>query len=129
MYVNITEFFNNDSDNTHLYVGNGVDGGFLWDNAIDKVREGCIFLKTDHEVAIFLDDMIEGGTDPEDIKMYGSTEANALFLQVISYAIVEGGIYFFDVLFPDWQGYRSDDNTDARLYEGDEGRVYYYIGV
>ncbi len=113
----------------------GNDAGKItWNNAKREAVESPL-LPPDATRAF--NDWIRGfgAWEPEEIESWGATERNALLIQYIS-----GNLRELESLCPsegnddendygiDWDAARDNDQVSGRIYRGDDGRVYFYMG-
>ena len=70
-----------------------------------------------------------GAWSDDEIAAWSDVELNALLIQMIAGDIREAGL---DQLDPDWDEYEAgcrEGIYSFRLFVGDDGEVYYYIGT
>lgn len=101
-------------------------GSITWQNAIDAAPN---YLKSSEKRAEFKSYMQGfGAWSQSEIKAWSVKECNALLLQLISGDIRDAGL---DTTNPNWQQYQADSEAgriSGRLFCGDGGQVFYYIG-
>lgn len=68
-----------------------------------------------------------GTWDEAHIAAWSDTELNALCIQFISGDMREAGLSA-DTSDEEWAAYEADGNRTRRIYRGDDGRIYFYIG-
>ena len=134
MEIDITEFFKNvdtwplsGSIATH-----GPNAGpNTWTNAKAEARESPL-LKTEDELDAMRQWAKETGAwSREEITAWSPEEVNALFIQLVSGDMREArldGIEFDDI---DWEDYerRAENELNGAIYRGDDGHVYYDLGI
>lgn len=71
-----------------------------------------------------------GGWTKAEIERFTPTKVNALFLQLVAGDIRQLGADSLDEI--DWnkaEELQSEWQAPSSLYKGDDGRVYYYLGI
>lgn len=130
MEIDITEFFRNAAprDYSASAAELGQDAGRItWNHAIEDSPDYMLIDSDEKREAFraFVKD--SGGWSAEDIAAWSDIELNALCLQWIAGDMREGGICS-DWSADDWKEYESDDSLCHRIFLGDDGKVYFYIG-
>lgn len=134
MEIDITKLFNGDDYFPSKYSASAAEigqdaGRITWSQACEDAPE-YNFLDTSDKLDAFRAHIKGfGAWSDEEIAAWSDTECNALFLQLVSGDIREAGL---DTDAPDWPAYYADSEAgrvSGRTSEGDDGRVYYYLGV
>lgn len=132
MEIDITEFF--ETAEAFDYSASAADlgqdaGKITWRAAVDdatNVYPGL--LDTEEKRDAWRDDLRGfGAWEDEEIAAWSEDELTALLIQFISGDIRE----MEDLCGDDWEAYRvlqERGTCSGRLYRGDDGRVYFYIG-
>jgi hypothetical protein len=137
MQLNITTFFNSDVDMSDIS-GSRMEHGddaarITWNNAKEATRSHVPPLLDTEEKLDAMRDHVRGfgAWSRDELAEYSAEDLNALLLQFIAGDIRE-------VCSPDdmtadswWKEYESgcERGTYAgRMYRGDDGLVYYYLG-
>lgn len=128
MEITITRFFKECAprDYSASVAEIGADAGAVtWGHAIEDSPEYLV-LDTDDKREAFRDFVrSSGGWSDEEIARWSDVELNALCLQWIAGDIREDGI---DTANPEWEKHQSDNNNTGRIYPGDDGEIYFYVG-
>jgi hypothetical protein len=66
-----------------------------------------------------------GAWEEEEIVEWDNDELNALFIQLVSGDIKENE----HLQEGDWEAYDADENTRGHIFKGNDGQIYYYLGV
>jgi hypothetical protein len=102
-------------------------GKITWSAAVRDSSE-YLLLDTPEKVEEWKDDVRGmGGWEDEEIDAWSVEECNALLIQYISGDIREMESLCGD----DWAEYErfsEEGRVGGRLYRGDDGRVYFYVG-
>ncbi len=131
MEIDITDFFNSEtvdmSDTSGSQMEHGPDAGRItWRNAKEAAQE-YRHLTTVDQLAACRNHLTDMGLDTAEEAT--DDELNALFLQLVAGDIRE--VPDMDVGDWDWELYEklAERGTVAgRMYRGDDGRIYYYLG-
>jgi hypothetical protein len=132
MEINITRFFNEaapmDYSASVAEIGRNA-GPDTWRAAKDDAPDWN-FLDTDEKCQTFRDYCKGfGAWDDEERAAWSATECNALLIQMIAGDIRE--VPDMDPLAWDWTFYNAlveRGTISGRLYRGDDGQIYYYVG-
>jgi hypothetical protein len=129
MELNITQFFRDaapmDYSASRAELGNDA-GPSTWRAAVDDSPD-YMLLDTDDKRDAFRAHVREfGAWSQEDIAAWSDVELNALLLQMIAGDMRESDLDN-DPSDDDWRAYENSVNA-GRIYRGDDGDVYYYIG-
>ena len=92
-------------------------GEITWRNAMEETKEHCLVAESEQDT---LRDWIRqwGAWDDEEIAKMSNQETNALLLQFIASEIQEMA-----------QSVYEEDSPGGALYQGDDKRWYYYVGM
>lgn len=136
MEIDITEFFNScaprDFSASVAEIGDNA-GPATWQAACEESAEIAI-LDTDEKREAFRDFVREsGGWDDSEIAAWSDTELQALCIQWISGDMREPvgfelGPDTTDAQWADYGQQVADGQCAGRIYHGEDGRVYFYIG-
>ena len=97
-------------------------GQITWSNACDS---GLIFVSTDEEKQAARDYIKDfGAWSDEEINSWSDIELNALILQFISGHLRE---YLDAKEGPDFD--RWQENNGGNIFETEDGKLYYYLGI
>ena len=131
MELDITTFFRTAApmDYSASAAELGQDAGRItWTHAVEDADEYPILDTEDKRQAFREDLQGYGAWDEEEIEAWTDQELTALLMQMISGDIRESCL---DTDEPDWKEYEEGVESgtySGRLYRGDDGRIYYYIG-
>lgn len=131
MELDITDFFDNADafDYSASIAERGEHAGRItWGNAVADSKRFMMPDSPDKFAAVcdFLAGF--GAWKREELEAMPATELNALLIQFIA-GDIRG---FEDVAGADWSEYTrlcEAGVCSGRMYQGDDGRVYYYIGA
>ena len=129
MEINITSLLEEDLYQfSHSVAEGGQNAGKnTWNAALNGPRP---LLSTPEEISEFRDYVREfGAWTDEEIDAWDENECQALFLQMIAGDCREGGADSLGAM--DWQKYQEDSESgriSGRMFRGDDGQVYFYIG-
>lgn len=131
MELDITEFFEscNHADFSASVAELGKDAGRItWQASLEEAKSTRL-LKTPEQFAEFRLYMRDfGAWDEGEIAAWTEAECNALLIQLISGDIRGAGL---DTSCPDWAEYEEGVEAgrySGCIYQGDDGKVYYYVG-
>lgn len=131
MELDITKFFReacaSDYSASRLEKGDSA-GADTWRAACDDWEEYTILDSVEKDEAFRRYVRGFGAWSDEEIASWDDRELNALCLQMIAGDIRDAGL---DTENPDWVQYMRDSNAgrvSGRIYKGDDGATYYYIG-
>lgn len=136
MDIEITSLFRPDSNFVPFDLSNnratlGDDAARLTWNASKECAAEITLLDSDEKREAFRDFVRDsGGWTREEIAAWSDTELNALFLQWVAGDVREA---FHDAEFSkwDWADYQERAERGSivgRIWKGDDGRVFFYIG-
>lgn len=132
--IDITDFFNSaDAFEFSASVAERGEnaGKETWNNAKEEGTRAPL-LTTPDQIQALRDHVKEfGAWSREEIEAWSSVECNALFIQLVSGDMREAGLDQ-DPDDQDWQEYEKRaerGNCPGNIYRGDDGRVYYYLGI
>lgn len=131
MEIDVTEFFNagGHMDYSASRMEMGRDAGVItWRNACEASAEYCLLDTPDKLDAVRRYFRGFGAWSDEELAAKPDRELNALLLQFIAGDIRE---FSDDVSEWDWEAYRAEAATGSisgNLFEGEDNRVYFYIG-
>lgn len=132
MEIDITEFFNNAApcDYSASQMELGKDAGKItWAHALEAAPD-YNHLDTGEKLAAYRDDLREyGAWEDAEIDSWSAVELNALFLQEIASNMREGKL---DEGEPDWDAYTARSEAgqcSGRIYRGDDGKIWFYVGM
>lgn len=134
MEINITRFVTDadpfDFSASRAERGDNA-GPDTWKNAVAEGSNDPLLTTTEQ-----LDALREyvkgfGAWDDDEIAAWSDAECNALFIQLISGDMREAGM---DVELDefDWEEYEQcarAGQISGNIYKGDDGQIYYYLGV
>ena len=128
MDIDITEFFTKaapmDYRASVAEIGASA-GADTWRAACDDAPDWNMLDDDDDKLAAMRGWIkSSGGWSDEPDRVWASEELNALFIQLVSGDMREANL---DCDEPDWAAYGADENA-GRIYRGDDGQVYYYLG-
>lgn len=131
MEINITKFFNEcaprDYSASVLEIGHDA-GRVTWSAACEDAPD-YDHLDTEEKRESFRAHVGDfGAWSDDEISAWSDVELGALFLQMVAGDIREAGL---DTAAPDWDEYESgasDGQYSGRIFKGDDGQIYYYIG-
>ena len=139
MEINITAFFKN--ANPSAYSASIAERGDnaaaeTWRAAIEATNEYPL-LKTEElgawdeeKIAAFREYAAEfGAWDEEEIAKWTPTECNALLVQMISGDMREVGMDAYDWDWIEYERGCEAGEFSSRIFGGDDGEVYYYVGM
>lgn len=132
MEINITAFFKN--ANPSAYSASIAERGDnaaaeTWQAAIEATNEYPL-LKTEEELAAFREYAAEfGAWDEEDISKWTATECNALLLQMISGDMRGVGMDADNWVWGTYEDLCAEGGCPSNIFLGDDGEVYYYVGI
>ncbi len=134
MEIDITEFFNSETVDMSDISGSVMEHGpnaarITWNNAREASKEYRVLdsVEKDEAAREFLAGF--GAWTREEIDAWDDNDLNALILQFIAGDIRETPD--MDVGDWDWGLYQRlamEGAVAGRMYRGDDGRVYYYLG-
>lgn len=133
--IDITCFFNNEEPGEFsasvAEMGENA-GRITLDNALEHAADKPL-LTTPNQLQALRDDAKGYGVWKEDeIEGWSDEECNALFIQIISGDMREiEGLCMGDDGEIDWEEYErlaERGTIGGRLYQGNDGRIYYYLG-
>lgn len=134
MELDITAFFNVANPIEYsasvAEIGNNA-GSITWGNAREADFQ---ILTTDEQREAFRAFVREsGGWDDEEIATWSDNELNALCIQWISGDMREPvgfelGPHTTDAQWADYERQCNAGQCSGRLYRGDDGQIYFYIG-
>ena len=140
MEIDITDFFNNEdpSDYSASRAELGDNASKItWNAAKDRAASPPVMLDDDAKLAALRDHTRGfGAWEDSEIDAWDAVECNALFIQLISGDMREGGLYG-GMTEAEWATYAKDSEAgrvSSRIFRGDIpghegfGRVYYYLG-
>jgi hypothetical protein len=131
MELDITRFFMDEdaADYSASAAELGQNAGKITWNAAKEAATTYDFLDTDEKRDAFRAYVKGfGAWSEEEIAAWDNDGLNALLIQMISGDMREGGLNAGDNLTDaEWEEYENGGNA-GRLYRGDSGKVYYYIG-
>ncbi len=133
MEINITSLFNeicpSDFSASIAEIGQYA-GRDTWEAAKEEA-ESVELLTTLEEQQAFISHMEGMGfSATDDMDVWPHEELLALFIQLVSGDMREHLDNFGDDSESwDWEAYESDENTCGNLFQGDDGEIYYYLGV
>jgi hypothetical protein len=131
MELDITEFF--ESCNPADFSASAAELGknaarITWQASLEEA-ENTHLLETPAQFDAFRDYMKGfGAWEDDEINGWTAEECNALLIQVISGDIRESCL---DTSCPDWAEYEEGAEAgqySGRICQGDDGKIYYYIG-
>lgn len=132
MEINITTFFNNaapmDYSASVAEIGRNA-GADTWNAAKEDAPDYLMLDDADKLDAFRAYVKGFGAWDDAEIAAWSDIEVNALFLQMVSGDMREAGL---DAPSPDWEQYEIDSQKGlcaGNIFKGDDGQVYFYIGV
>ena len=134
MEIDITDFFN--GDDPSLYSASRAElgdnaGKITWSAAMERGATPPVMLDDDAKLDALRDHTRGfGAWEKEEIDGWTPQECNALFIQMVSGDMREGGLHA-DMTAKDWKRYERDaeaGRVSSRIGRGDDGRVYYYLG-
>lgn len=127
--INITHFFNNATpfDYSASKVEKGENAGRdTWQAACtDSTKYPLINLENADDFKQHVRGF--GAWNEAEIAKWSDIELNALFVQMVSGDMREGGL---DVPKPNWEEYEADAESgrvSGNIYRGDDGQIYYSI--
>lgn len=132
MEINITEFFNTAAPIEFFASAAelGADAGAVtWAAAVTAAETQYPLLKTAGEFSAFREFAAEFGAWTEtEIAEWSEPECNALLIQLISADIREGdtGSAWN---WAEYDALAQAGHCTSNLFLGDDGEVYYYVGV
>ena len=132
MEIDITSFFNSanpcDYSASRFELGDNA-GRITWQNALEADSG---LLDSPEKLEAFRDHVRGfGAWDDAEIAAWDRRECEALFVQMISGGMREAGLHSA-MAEEDWQEYEAcaqAGEIPSNLFRGDDGRVYYYIGI
>lgn len=131
MEIDITSFF--ESANSFEFSASHAERGRnagpeTWANAKQEGADAPL-LTTPEQMQALRDHVKEfGAWDAEEIAAWGDIECNALFIQMVSGDMREGGL---DSGEPDWEAYEAGQEKgtySGSIYRGSDERIYYDLG-
>lgn len=138
MELDITDFVRNAE--THSFSASRMElgdnaGQITWNNAVTEAASNTQWITADSrdEFESWVGDF--GAWDDDEIKAWSLDECNALLIQYISGDLneLESLCYSDDDEFMiDWnkaEKLSSAGTIGGRIYKGDDGRVYFYMGT
>jgi hypothetical protein len=131
MEIDITTFFKNAApmDYSASVAEIGANAGTdTWNAAKDDAPDYLMLDDADKLDAFCAYVKTFGAWSDAEIAAWSDIEVNALFLQMVSGDMREAGL---DCAEPDWAQYESDSEAGrcaGNIFNGDDGKVYYYIG-
>jgi hypothetical protein len=136
MEIDITDFYNGeDAGNFSASRAElGQDAGRItWRNALAEA-ESSPLLATEEQLEALRNDAKEsGGWTRTEIAAWSDSECNALFVQMVSAQMREiEKLCTLDNGDTDWPAYEAlceRGTVSGSLYRGDNGRIYYYLGI
>jgi hypothetical protein len=136
MEINITRFFNaaafRDYSASVAEIGNNA-GADTWSAACDDAPDYPELLATDEAREAFRDYVQSWGAwERAEIDARSNAELSALMIQWISGDAREAFPHArtsADISPDDWARYAESDDSAGRLFRGDDGSVYFYVGV
>jgi hypothetical protein len=132
MEINITSLLDLDAfPLSHSRAEGGENAGQnTWNAAKDQAAETPL-LNTPEALEEFRDHIREfGAWTEEEIAAWSDQECNALFLQFVAGDIREAGADSLDEI--NWKQYQIDAEAGrigGRMFRGEDGQVWYYIGM
>jgi len=131
MELNITKFFHEAApmDYSASVAEIGADAGrATWQAACDDAKDFPLLTTDEQREAFRAHVKGFGAWSADEIGAWSDTELNALCIQMIAGDIRETGMNT-DVF--DWQEYEAQAHAGmiaGRMFRGDDGEVYFYIG-
>ena len=135
MELDITDFFNATEDNASLYSASQMEAGenagkLTWGAALGAAP-GSGLLTTSDERREF-EDFVRavGAWEPEEVKGWSDDKCRALLIQMIAGDMREAELdcYSSDEDWAEYERRAEAGDISSRLFRGDDGRIYYYIG-
>lgn len=133
MQIDITDFFQNECprDYSASVAELGQNAGQdTWNAALENAPDYSHWLPGEDERQELRDYLREfGAWSPEEIAAWTNDELLALLIQLISGDIRVGGL---DVESPAWEAYEQaakDGQCPGNIFRGDDGRIYYHVGL
>ncbi len=136
MEIDITDFFANaeHAEFSGSVAERGANAGpETWHNAMDAAKS-TVFLTTAEQLDEFRNYMREfGAWDDSEIKGWSEQECNALFIQLVSGDVRENEDLCMNVdgevdwTLHDELAHRG--TISSCIYQGDDGKIYYYVGT
>lgn len=128
MEIDITDFFNQcapmDYSASRAEIGDSA-GAMTWRAAMDDSEDHPLIATDDEREEFRAHIKGFGAWDSNEIAAMSHQELNALMIQMVAGDMRECGL---DVEEPDWVAYEENCTAASRIFLGDDGRVYYYIG-
>lgn len=110
--------------------GGWTSGRDCWLKALAAAKENCL-LDTEEKLQAMRDfARNSGGWTKEEIEDWMPKELNAMFLQCIAGDTRELGADSLDEI--DWEEaeeLQREGKATSNLFKGDNGRVYFYLGI
>ncbi len=130
MEINITKFFNEaapmDYSASIAEIGREAAKD-TWQAANDD-SEDYMMLDTEEKREAFRRFAQSAGfSEADEFSTWSDVQLNALFLQWISGDMREADLTA-DMSDEDWQAYERNENTAGRIFRGDNGQIYFYVG-
>jgi hypothetical protein len=130
MELDITQFFQNAApmDYSASIAEIGRDAGpSTWRAACEDSSDYPL-LDTEEKREAFKEFAQSAGfSEADEFSTWASETLNALCIQWIAGDMREAGLHA-DMTDEEWTAYGADDNKAGRIYRGDSGRIYFYIG-
>lgn len=135
MEIDITDFVMNEAPMDYsasiAEIGRGA-GKITWSAALERASEAPRLIADNPDALdAWRDDVREfGAWDDEEIDAWSAEECEALFIQFIAGDMREMD-FDPDWSDDDWSAYQKEAEAgqlSGRIYRGDDGRVYFYIG-
>lgn len=134
MEIDITKFFTTcapmDYSASIAEIGDSA-ARYTWCAAKDDAPANSDLLDNDDKRQEFRDYVKSfGAWDVEEISSWNNEELTALFMQFISGDMREGDMNaeMSDDEWTEYQERAENGNISGRIYKGDNGKIYYYIG-
>ncbi len=100
-----------------------------WNAALDDTEHFPELLDTDEKREAFRAHVKGfGAWEESEIRAWSNDELTALLMQMIAGDMREGGLDAWKVDWADYEQGATDGAYSGRIFRGDDGRVYYYIG-
>lgn len=105
-------------------------GRITWQNAKEAVMGADPRLLAPEGAREAFNDYAKGfgAWSDDEIEAWSDDEAEALLAQMIAGDMREAGLEP-DASPEDWARYEADENARGSIYRGDNGRVYFYLGI
>lgn len=127
--LDITEFFNTVTPEqfSNSIANSGLDniGSITWNNAREEAQENPLFSECNRKAVI---KFFDGFGAWDDLEEWPIEDLNALLIQMISGDIQEGLEESEPWNWIDYENQSEMGIVSGRLFQGSDGRVYYYIG-